>query len=308
LLPALRQLPDKCGPLLMEFVRRGGGLMLFVGEGLSTGRYNAELENLLPARLDRVEGDSPAFDRNWHLRDFDAKSPVFAAFRKPRSGDLTLPRFWGRFAISPVETSQVLARFGDSVPLVVGREIGRGRVMLVNASATTSWSDWPKHKTFVPWLHGACSYLAGRELSTGLQLEKSQVAGSMPELELGADFRQPVARVHPPSGLDFPVTLDAGGRLAFPVETPGIYSVLDTSGQAIRLVAVNPPARESDLTAMTPAEFESQIIRSQSIAQAGPMSGLIDPTDGGRTLWRLLMLAVALFLVLETLLGNHTFA
>ena len=33
---------------------------------------------------------------------------------------------------------------------------------MVNSSADTSWNDWPKHKTFVPWLHGL-----GRQVAPG---------------------------------------------------------------------------------------------------------------------------------------------
>jgi hypothetical protein len=308
LLPALRQLPDGFGQALLAFANQGGGVLLFVGDGLSASHYDAELGALLPATLDRIEGESLAFENHWRLRDFDSKSVVFAAFRRPRSGDLTLPEFWRRYALTPTDSAQVLARFRDSSPFLVSKEIGHGRVVLVNTSANTSWSDWPKHKTFVPWLHGVCHYLAGDELSLGSRPENSLVAGALGELELGATNGNLNFLVHPPAGAEFTVKADEQGKIELPLERPGFYSILDAAGQPIRLLAVNAPQRESDLAAITPAEFQAQLVRSQAAPTSGLMAALFDPVDGGKSLWRALMLAGALFLVLETVLANRTFA
>jgi hypothetical protein len=283
-------------------------VLLVVGDGLSASHYDAELGALLPATLDRIEGESLAFENHWRLRDFDSKSVVFAAFRRPRSGDLTLPEFWRRYALTPTDSAQVLARFRDSSPFLVSKEIGHGRVVLVNTSANTSWSDWPKHKTFVPWLHGVCHYLAGDELSLGSRPENSLVAGALGELELGATNGNLNFLVHPPAGAEFTVKADEQGKIELPLERPGFYSILDAAGQPIRLLAVNAPQRESDLAAITPAEFQAQLVRSQAAPTSGLMAALFDPVDGGKSLWRALMLAGALFLVLETVLANRTFA
>jgi hypothetical protein len=40
----------------------------------------------------------------------------------------------------------------------------------------------------------------------------------------------------------------------------------------------------------------------------GFLAGMLDPLDGGQSLWRVLMMAGALFLLLETVLANRTFA
>ena len=308
LIPALRQLPEGCARALLEFARHGGGVLLFLGDGLSASRYNAELGGLLPATLDRIEGDALAFENYWRLRDFDVTSAVFAAFRRPRSGDLTLPQFWRRYVLAPTESARVLARFRDSSPFLLSREIGRGRVVLANTSADASWSDWPKRKTFVPWLHGVCHYLAGDELSQGARPENSFIAGAPAELELRNGGGKQKVRIHPPAGMEFAVTADDQGKIELPLDKPGFYSVLDAAGETIRLLAVNPPRRESDLAAMTSSDFQEQLIRSQAMPSYGLRAGMLDVGNGGGTFWRGLMLAAALFLVLETVLANRTFA
>jgi hypothetical protein len=304
----LRQVPEGCGRALLDFARNGGGVLLFAGDGMSPSHYNAELGELLPATLDGIEGEALAFENYWRLREFDTNSTVFSAFRGPRSGDLTLPEFWRRYALAPVASARVLARFRDSSPFLVSKEMGLGRVLLVNTSANTSWSDWPKHKTFVPWLHGVCHYLAGNELTLGPRPENSLVAGRLMELEFGATNGNQNFRIHPPAGAEFTVKTDEQGKIELPLAIPGFYSVLNSAGQTIRMLAVNPPQRESDLAAYTPAEVQAQLVRSQALPSAGLMAGMLEPVNGGKSLWRALLLAGALFLVLETVLANRTFA
>jgi hypothetical protein len=307
-LPALRELPAGCGPALLDFARNGGGVLLFVGDGIRASAYNSEFSELLPATLEEIEGDSLALENHWRLREFDTNSTVFSAFRGPRSGDLTLPEFWRRYALAPADSARVLARFRDSSPFLVSKEIGRGRVLLVNTSANTSWGDWPKHKTFVPWLHGVCHYLAGDELTLGPRPENSFIAGTRAELDLGVTNGNQNFLIHPPAGAEFTVKAGEQGTIELSLESPGFYAVANAVGQTVRMLAVNPPQRESDLTAFTATEVQTQLVRSQARPGTLMMAGMLEPVDGGTGLWRALMLAGGLFLVLETVLSNRTFA
>jgi hypothetical protein len=109
-------------------------------------------------------------------------------------------------------------------------------------------------------------------------------------------------------GAELTVKSDDKGEMELAVDSPGFYELLDAAGQTVRLLAVNPPQRESDLAAFTPSELQTQLVRSQAMPETGFMAGMLDPVEGGKSLWRLLMLAGALFLVLETVLANRTFA
>jgi hypothetical protein len=305
--PALPQVPEGCGKSLRVFAQRGGSVLFFVGDGLSASRYNSEFENMLPATLGRTENELAAFEQYWRLGDYDANSPVFAAFRQPRSGDLALPEFWRRFALSPVEGAQVLTRFGDKTPFLLTRRVGQGVVVLVNTSADTAWSDWPKHKTFVPWLHGLCHFLAGDELSLGVRVERALVAGMVSEVGLGSENSLHNFRLVQPGRNALDLKADEQGKFQLPVDRPGFYSLLDSGGNTVRVLAVNTPQRESDLAAFTPGQFQQQLIRTQAIGSNGN-SDPADPTDNERNFWRLLMFTGAIILVLETILANRTYA
>src|SRR6185369_6675290 len=75
ILPGLRQIPAGAGQALSSFVRAGGGLMIFLGDGISLNRYNSEFKDLLPAQLtgidSRLESNVP-----WRLGEYDTNSPI----------------------------------------------------------------------------------------------------------------------------------------------------------------------------------------------------------------------------------------
>ncbi|MGB7749874.1 MAG: BatA and WFA domain-containing protein [Verrucomicrobiia bacterium] len=308
LLPAMRELPEGSGRTLFDFVRRGGGILFFMGGGLNASWYNAEFQELLPATVGRLEGQALTAENYWHLGEVDLKSAPFAVFSQPHSGDLTLAEFWRRYALAPAASAQVLARFDDGTPFLVCKNVGQGRVALANTTADTSWTDWPKHKTFVPWLHSVCHYLAGDTLSPGLRPGESFLASTVAELDLDPGLGNQSFRVRPPSGAELAVKTDARGGLQLPLGKPGFYAVEDSGGRVVRLLAVNPPRKESDLAAMNPQEFQQQLVRGPAQPEGRWVADVLAPGRREKELWRVLMLGAAVLLVLETTLSNRTFA
>jgi hypothetical protein len=308
LLPAMRELPEGSGRALLDFVRRGGGVLFFMGGGLNASRYNAEFQELLPATVGRLEGQALTAENYWHLGEMDLKSAPFAVFNQPHSGDLTLAEFWRRYALAPAASAQVLARFDDGTPFLVCKNVGQGRVALVNTTADTGWTDWPKHKTFVPWLHSVCHYLAGDALSPGIRPGESLLAGTTAELDLGTGFGSQNFRVYSPSGAESAIKTDARGGLQLPLGKPGFYAIKDSGGRVVRMLAVNPPRKESDLAAMNPQEFQVQLVRGPARPEGRSVVDMLAPGRREKELWRVLMLGAAVLLVLETTLSNRTFA
>jgi hypothetical protein len=308
LLPAIRDLPEGCGPVLLNFVRRGGGVLFFMGGGLNPSRYNAEFQELLPATVGRLEGQALTVENYWHLEEIDLKSAPFAVFSQPHSGDLTLAEFWRRYALAPLASAPVLARFDDGMPFLVCKNVGQGRVALANTTADTGWTDWPKHKTFVPWLHSVCHYLAGDTLSPGVRPGESFVAGTVAELDLGNGLGNQSFRVRRPASAELAVKTDARGVFQLPLGKPGFYVVEDAGGRVVRLLAVNTPRKESDLAAMNPQEFRQQLVRDPARPEGRWVADVLASDRREKELWRLFMLGAVVLLVLETTLSNRTFA
>jgi hypothetical protein len=308
ILPALKDIPSGAGQALTKFVQAGGGLLLFLGEGISANRYNSEFRGLMPARLGGIE-IAPDVASGWRIGEFDTNTPAFANFLLPDSGDLAIPQFYKRYALASVEGAAWSAYFEDGVPLMGAAAVGRGRVALVNSSADTSWNDWPKHKTFVPWLHGLGRQLASGDARLHAREAMSLLAADGLEVNLGPGARKAQFVVQQSGGQKLAVTADDLGRLRAPGQwAPGTYSVHDRDGREIQRLAVNIPPRESDLAAWRPLDWQQELARSQEPRRTSPSAILYGPNTGRKELWRLLLLAALGLLLLENIVANRSSA
>lgn len=302
--PGLKRWPSGASTALQTYLQAGGGLLLFLGEGVSANHYQTELGALVPGKLGVSES---ATDLDWRLWEFDKRSQVFAPFRQPNSGNLSVARFNRRFTLQTQEGDQVLARFQDGVPAILARVSGKGRVMLVNSTADTAWNDWPKHKTFLPWLHCAARYLCGRGAENEGARSAPLLAGMESSLSLGPEFKKAALRLTSPDGVEKPLTADDQGVLHdLDLAAPGFYKVRDAQGAEVRRLAVNVPTDESDLAAFAPADFEARLKRADNATPLAAAGLLLGGDAGHREFWRLLLLAGLLLMLAETILGNRT--
>jgi hypothetical protein len=306
ILPGLKQVPAGSGQALTAYVQAGGGLALFVGDGISANRYNSEFRDLLPAQLGNVE-TAPDVGSAWRIGEFDTNTTIFAAFRLPHSGDLRIPTFTTRFTLTGAAESSQPALFDDGMPLMVTRPLGRGRVVLVNTTADTAWNDWPKHKTFVPWLHGLGRELAPNAGPHPILGTNNFLAGDDLQIELGATAKKVQFKLQSPKGKEQLLAADDEGRVHDSSSTiPGIYSLLDPNGHEVRRLAVNVPAQESDLAALPPLELQQQLVRVRQSQNPTLAAGLFGSTSNQKELWRVLLLGVLVLLFSEAFVANRT--
>ena len=304
-LPALRQIPENTGETLSAYVQNGGGLLLFVGDGLSANRYNANFRDVLPVKLDSVESGANA---GWHIDTLEKNSPMFAAFRGPAATHLRIPEFTQRFRVSPMApgaAASTLATFDDALPLIASRTVGAGRVVLVNTSADASWSDWPKRKSYVPWLHGTVNYVAGRSSMEAMQPSRLFTTGEDIETALGQHWKGGSLVIQRGGAKDESITTDKEGRFHH-FSTPGAYVVRDSNGVELQRWAVNLPSGESDLAALSPQEFQKQLVRTGRTQPESLQASLFGSAKGEREWWRLLLLASLCLLFAEVFLANRT--
>ncbi len=303
-LPAVRQLSAATGSTLKKFVEQGGGLLLFLGEGVSANNYNTELRDLLPSELGRSE---PSGEAGWHFGTYKTASPAFSLFAGGRNGNLALHEFTQRFSVKTKPDAVVTAEFADGAPLVIERKVGEGRIILVNTSADTRWTDWQKHKSFVPWLHSTAFYLSGHNPVE--QRETAPTFNSGAEADLAVSLKQQAVKVQRIGGEEVTLQADSDGVLRdVSLGSPGVYSLKDSSGAELRRLAVNIPAAESDLTYVSPAETEQQLVRRSDPTPQTFAAGLFGESAHGKELWRALLFAALLFLVVESIVANRTAA
>src|SRR6185437_5992456 len=187
------------------------------------------------------------------------------------------------------------------------QNVGRGRVVVVNASADTAWDDWPKHKTFVPFIHGLTRFAAQTSIHESVAENDSFVAGDDVELETGPGGRGAQFLLRSPGGKETRLTADQQGRLRDPaMNVPGVYSLRDKSGREVRRLALNLPAQESNLESLRPTELQQQLVRGPGNPKETLAAGLFGSRHHQREFWTALLLAALVLLLVEPFVANRT--
>ena len=238
---------------LADWVGKGGLLVRFAGprlaaaigaEGFGGSALVGGDDPLLPVRLrrgGRVLGGALAWTTPRALGPFDPAGP----FRGLKAPDEVEVRTQVLAEPSPDLAGRVWATLEDGTPLVTGKKLGDGHVVLFHVSSDAEWSSLPLSGLFVEMLGRLMSLAPGRSAGTP---DPSALEGTLWRAEtlMGAD-----GAPRPVSSLVEPVP---GERLAVggagPDLPPGVYARAarssDASGAADSLV-VNVLTAESEL-------------------------------------------------------------
>ncbi|MDQ3949359.1 MAG: BatA domain-containing protein, partial [Gemmatimonadota bacterium] len=148
---------------LVDFVARGGGLLVALGEHSTPGAWASEnAVGLLPgavgATVDRT-GEAGAT-----LVSVEYAHPVFELFNQPRSGDFATARFFRYRALDArgarMDTTAVLARFDDGGVALAERTVGAGRVLVWTSTLDNFWNDLALQPVFLPFVHQLARHTA----------------------------------------------------------------------------------------------------------------------------------------------------
>ena len=136
---------------LTAWVEAGGVLVRFAGpRRAQSGAGQTQADPLLPVRLPRVDGARGAM--SWgaprQLQPFPETSP-FAGLDVPSDVDI---RAQVMAQPDPDLPQRVMASLEDGTPLVTGRALGEGRIVLFHVTADPDWSNLPLSGLFVQML------------------------------------------------------------------------------------------------------------------------------------------------------------
>jgi hypothetical protein len=310
---------------LEQFVLGGGGLVVFAGDQVEPGLYNARLwrggAGLLPAPLGEVAGD------------MDAPPTVFVADREHRIfGGVqdaleqwfarhVLVGRWVGLAAAPGPDVRTLLRVrnatGPELMLVRafrpdGQSEGGGEVALITTTADIAWTNWPASVALLVVMHETHHALGRRhdpsphnhgpldthEVPLDLSRLRPDVVVRAPAdgetrtftAEVGADAARSRATI--------PLRELAGFGL-FRVELTPFVGAAEQ-----RLLAKRPPLAESRLQPMTrpllQRSYPEPALAALSVREGADAA---DPQQAGAQsdLWRLFGLAMVFALLVESL-------
>jgi hypothetical protein len=240
---------------LQDFVKDGGGLLIFGGDQVDQKWYNDFLlqYGLLPARLGEMADkrkDPEPFSRIIVQR-FD--NPALEIFSNPRNGDLASAEInrWHRTLENPDnDLVRPLARLETGDALLLEKKWGNGRIIFCATTCDDAWSSLPLREVFVPFVQRLSTYLASsvmppRNLGVGekavAHFPASAAGGEV--VVLDSQEKEHTISIEARGGRGV-ATFDDTSR-------PGLYEMKGPDGKPIHFV-VNTERSESDLKQLAP--------------------------------------------------------
>jgi len=214
-LPDIGKLAEPDRDRLARWIEKGGVVLRFAGPRLAAGN-----DGLLPVPLragDRELGGALSWSEPLPLAPFPPESP-FAGLVPTAE---TVVRRQVLAEPGPALAGATLATLVDGTPIVTGRRLGAGWLLLVHTTANTSWSNLSISGLFVEMLRRTLALAPGVGLVQRGPLELHRALDARGNLEQppptllpieAASFREAKASPRTPPGLWAPVAAASAGE------------------------------------------------------------------------------------------------
>ena len=205
-------------------------------------------------------------------------------------------------ALVDARQARVAARLNDGTPLLLDKQEGEGRVLLLTSGLENLTNDLPLHPVFVAFVDHAARYLAGAE-----QLSGSRIVDSFVQLRAAAGPIGATSSVEviDPDGRR-PLSLsEARTAQTLRLSLAGFYQVHFANGRDA-VIGVNPDRRESDLAPM-PADNQQLWSGSSgsNAAQAANAAPNAEVKFHVVSLWWWVMLLALALVVVQSALASR---
>jgi hypothetical protein len=291
-----------------RFVRRGGGLILFLGDRVTGDLYNKRFgtgdKGLLPGELgEMVQTDEES--KGWSLAPIRSKHPLASMAERLPQEILDSARIRAVVSVKPTQESMTILRITEqNLPLLLQRNVGAGAVLMFTTSADRAWSELPIHPLYTMLLQQAATHLTShrdaRQIYVG---EKSEVP---------LTGRQVGDRVQviDPQGQSTELKVTQSGQqpiCAIDAEKVGIYEIAPADGSPSVTLAANVDPMESNVRVVE-ASILSQTLEltgATVVSQAGALATAIEQSRQGRELAGLLLMCGIAVFILQSLLARY---
>lgn len=326
---------------LENFVKRGGGLLIFPGAKVNAAFYNQQLataRKLLPATFGEPRGDASQDERFLTFQSKGYDHPIVALWNDNAAGTLASAKFFRTFelnllaapagdagekagkresgktasstnTLASLAAPKAILRFSDGSIAMAERALGLGRVVMFASSADTAWNDLAVRPAFVPLLHRTLGTLIQRH-DEGANVR----VGAQFARRLTADLLHKDAVVMAPGAA-------AGTRDLRRVElvndTPvitydatdkaGIYEISVAEPATVLKFATQPDPSESSMAEL-PAEEVNALGQVAAVQRWNPTLNLrewVEKARVGAEYWLPILIAVLALAALETFLAQY---
>lgn len=315
---------DSVAKNLEQFVRRGGGLMIFSGGRINPGFYNEQLAgkyHLLPATFGPARGDAEQDTEYFTMQDRDLEHGIVSLWNDPNAGTLSSVRFYRAHDLVPVAhknadgklpeeagAPQTVIKFTHGTPAIIEHTFGLGRVVMFASSADTAWNDLPVRPSFVPLVHRALGAMVQRQ-DQGLNVR----VGQKFTRRVASEWLDKEARVFKPRQTDAlleqkRIELVNGWPMLQYEQTDlsGVYDVAFGDERGAVRFAAHPEPTESSLDEISSEQkkFLSSVAHVVEWAPNVSLKDQVQRERSGAEFWLPIIIVAILIAMAETFLGQ----
>lgn len=296
---------------LSQFVRDGGGLLIFPGNQIDLGWYNSVLGSsnydLLPMKYATISGDLDKPEQQTRIVQKHFDHPTLAGFNDRRNGDLSDGRIslWYRMKPHDAAASSIaiMATLASGDPFLVESLVGEGRVIQAAIPCDTAWSNLPMRPYFVPMMQQLSTHLA----STVYPPRNVRVGEELVAFVGQPDNTRASGIITSPDGVQHQVNIrERGSRgvVSFDdTRLPGMYTLKVGEDQPIHFV-VNTMRSESELDQLSMDEVKeiAAAMGAGFVSSWDEYDELDSTRRFGREMWRMILIGLLAFIFLEMFL------
>lgn len=264
---------------LTQYVRRGGGVVMFLGDHVQPANYDryavgtAAEPGVLPVRLDAlIRVDDP--DKPVRFQVGDAKHPLLTDFTGHDRGGLFLARVQSHWRTASSDVSppsagntRTVLRLTNGDPALLSTTLGSGRVLVWLLGPNMDAGTLPAKPDFLPLMYSATVFAAGDAAT-----RRNVTIGDTFFQRVDAADAARLATVRLPDGRTAGVRPEPRGGVAGIVfsqtDEPGTYRL--QVGDTTSLFSVNVPTADSDLRIAAEADLKQRF---------GPRASIVSGVD-----------------------------
>lgn len=283
-----------------EYVTKGGGLVVLLGDAVDLRLYN----NVLNKKL-----GLPEFGETMGLRDnpasafalgkVDFSHPIFRGLFQKEEHHFNSPQVYLGVKVKPNPGSQSIIEYSDGHPFLIETKAGHGSVLVYTTSLQQEWSNFAYKSIFAPLMHRSVSYLASLYSEKPISVlvdETIRYGQSEPLLQEIEIVRPNQARVKVN-----PKTLNDRYLIEYnETDIPGVYCI-QSGDNVLTRGMVNLDPRESEIEPIEPGFLENKY-KAQRVPAGDTIANFVERQRYGRELWKYFAIFALGLLVLEMLI------
>ncbi|QDV21532.1 hypothetical protein Pan153_62220 [Gimesia panareensis] len=295
--------------LLKGYVKRGGGLIVSLGDQVDANNYNQTLfqpgSGLMNLKLLDRRGDAKQKSQIFEFDPLQYQHPVIEIFKgNPDAGLETTQIYeYVQTEVPPDSNNRLVLNYDTGDPAVIESTLGRGKILLITTALDRRWGSWAVWPSFPPMMNEFVL-----DVATGKWGRRESLIGQPLEILAREDQLALTPRMLAPNREEYPLrsvlNRNAESRMITFDQTQlsGIYELdWGVSTAEKMLFAVNVSPLESDLAHIGP-----QVIPPHYFRRPDAVSLLKTELPAERTvqtgLSENLLLTVLALIVVEQLL------